>query len=77
MGKLFKKALLYTFFVHFILFIFFMIGFIVNKKKYGDNYINDGIYFNFLFLQFIPITFVLIFVGLLIYHRGFKKNKFR
>ena len=61
MRKLLKKSLLCTFFVHLALFILFMIGFVLNKEKYGDEYINEGIYFNFLFLQFFPITFALIF----------------
>ncbi len=61
MNKLLKKSLKYTLLIHLVLIIIFMIGFFVDRKSYGDNYLNEGIYFNFLFLQFVPITFLIIF----------------
>ena len=73
-GKLLKKSLLYTIVLHLGLIVLFMIGFIVNKEKYGDNYINEGIYFNFLFLQFAPATFALFYLGLFIYYRPIRKK---
>lgn len=66
---------MYTFFIHLALFALFMMGFIVNKEKYGDEYLNEGIYFNFFFLQFAPLTFVLVFLLLVIYHRFIRKRK--
>lgn len=71
---LLMKTLKITIFVHIYLFIVFMTGFILNKKKYGEYYLNDGFYFNVMFLQFFPITFCLIFILLFIYYRFFKKK---
>jgi hypothetical protein len=73
-GKLLRKALLYTFYIHLFLFIVFMFGFVIDKEKYGKDYINEGIYFNVLFLQFTPITYALVFLGLFIFHKFIRKG---
>jgi hypothetical protein len=52
-----------------------MAGAIANKEKYGDDYIGDAIYFNFLFLQFVPFTFIIVFVILFIFYRFVRKSK--
>lgn len=72
--RLLKKSLWYTLLIHIILFIAFMIGVIVNKERYGDDYINYGIYFNFLFLQFAPITFAIVFVLLYLFYRFVRRK---
>jgi hypothetical protein len=64
--RLLKKSLWYTFLIHIALFIAFMVGAIINKK--GDTYLADAIYFNFLFLQFVPVTFGGVFLIILIFH---------
>jgi uncharacterized protein HemY len=72
--RLLKKSLWYTLLIHIILFIAFMIGVIVNKERYGDDYINYGIYFNFLFLQFVPITFAIVFALLYLFYRFVRRK---
>lgn len=74
-GKLLKRSLGYTLIFHFMLFIFFMAGFIANSEKYGDDYMAYGLYFNFLFLQFAPITFAIIFCLLYVILRIMNKKK--
>lgn len=74
MGVLLFKTFKFTFLAHLYLFVVFMIGFVLNKERYGDDYINQGVYFNILFLQFVPFTFCIIFVLLYCYDRFFKKR---
>ena len=74
--RLLKKSLWYTLLIHVMYFIVFMIGSIVNKERYGDDYISYAIYFNFLFLQFVPITFAIVFVLLYLFYRFDENNRF-
>ncbi len=73
--KIVKTALLYTLIVHLCLLIIFMSGFIFKKEKYGDNYINEGIYFNFQFLQFFPITFIVFLLIISVYYQFRRRRK--
>ena len=75
MSKLLKKSLKYTLLIHLFLLIAFMIGAVVNKEQHGNDYLSYGIYFNFLFLQFVPITFVIVLFFLFIFYRVDRKNK--
>ena len=67
MKELLWRSTIYTLVVHLGLGILFMIGFFLKREEYGHDYFNDAIYFNFMFLQFLPVTFAILFACLLIY----------
>jgi hypothetical protein len=64
-----NRALKYSIIVHLVVFVFVMIGVIINQNKYGQKFIEYGVYFNFLFLQYFPITVTVVFLYLFLKHR--------
>lgn len=66
-----KRALKYSVIIHLFIFLIVMIGVLINHKKYGDNFIEYGVYFNVLFLQYFPITIAV--VSLYLFLKKYKK----
>jgi hypothetical protein len=56
------RSLKITLIIQVVLIIYFVTGFIINSEKYGKHYIREAIYFNFLFLQFLPLIYLVVLV---------------
>jgi hypothetical protein len=72
--KMLWKSIKIALWIHALLSVFFIIGSVINGEGDLIDNLRYGIYFSFLFLQFLPFTFLAIMVMLVIV-KLYRRNK--